>query len=113
MNEPMFLNESMENGIKDMVNKLPAEKQAVFWMKYESEKKNPTTAAILCFFLGGFGAHRFYLGQTQLGIGYVVACFALFALPVYTSWVEAFFVPGYVRKMNEEKAMIILAILGS
>ena len=26
--------------------------------------KSKTTATVLCFFLGGFGIHRLYLGQT-------------------------------------------------
>ena len=109
----MFIDEAMENGVRDMVNKLPAEKQAIFWMKYDVEKKNPLTAAVLCFFLGGFGAHRFYLGQTQLGIAYLIGTLALFALPVYIAFVEAFFVPGYVRKSNEQKAMVLLQMLNS
>ncbi len=35
-------------------------------------KKNRVTAALLGIFLGGFGAHKFYLGQTVLGLLYFV-----------------------------------------
>lgn len=34
--------------------------------------KNKTTTALLAFFLGGFGIHRFYLGQTFFGILYLI-----------------------------------------
>ncbi|WP_408648914.1 TM2 domain-containing protein [Tumidithrix elongata] len=30
--------------------------------------KSKVTAILLCFFLGGFGIHRFYLGYTVIGI---------------------------------------------
>lgn len=33
--------------------------------------KDKATAAILAVFLGGIGVHRFYLGQTVLGIFYL------------------------------------------
>ncbi len=34
--------------------------------------KEKVTAAILAFVLGGFGIHRFYLGQTALGFLYLL-----------------------------------------
>ena len=34
--------------------------------------KNKTTAAILGLFLGGFGLHRFYLGENSRGILYLL-----------------------------------------
>lgn len=33
--------------------------------------KSPTVAYLLWFFLGGFGAHRFYMGRTGSAIGMV------------------------------------------
>ena len=40
--------------------------------KSSGKDKNRTVAALLAFFLGSFGAHKFYLGQTGRGILYVV-----------------------------------------
>lgn len=34
--------------------------------------KNKVTAALLAFFLGGVGVHKFYLGETALGILYLL-----------------------------------------
>jgi len=39
--------------------------------------KSKSTTAVLAFFLGGFGAHRFYLGQTGFGILYFIFCWTL------------------------------------
>ena len=36
--------------------------------------KNKSTAAILAFFLGGIGIHRFYLGQGGYGVLYLLFC---------------------------------------
>lgn len=33
--------------------------------------KSKVTAILLCFFLGGLGAHKFYLGKTGMGILYL------------------------------------------
>jgi TM2 domain-containing membrane protein YozV len=34
--------------------------------------KSKTTAALLAFFLGGFGIHQFYLGNTGKGVAYLL-----------------------------------------
>jgi TM2 domain-containing membrane protein YozV len=36
--------------------------------------KSKSTAAVLAFFLGGLGGHKFYLGQTGMGILYLLFC---------------------------------------
>ena len=36
--------------------------------------KNKFVAFLLAFFLGGFGAHKFYLGKPMWGIVYLVFC---------------------------------------
>ncbi len=41
--------------------------------KYETNMKSKVTAALLAFFLGIFGVHRFYLGQRFLGVLYFMA----------------------------------------
>ena len=48
--------------------------------------KNKTTAAILAFVLGGVGAHRFYLGQSGLGIIYLLFCWTF--IPAIVAFVD-------------------------
>lgn len=36
--------------------------------------KNKTVATVLAFFLGGFGIHKFYLGEKTAGIFYLIFC---------------------------------------
>lgn len=48
--------------------------------------KDKNTAAVLAFFFGGVGAHKFYLGQTGAGIVYLA--FAWTLIPLFISFVE-------------------------
>ena len=42
--------------------------------------KSKATAALLCFFLGGLGIHRFYTGQTGLGLAILLQALILVPL---------------------------------
>ena len=48
--------------------------------------KNKLVAFLLAFFLGGFGAHKFYLGKPVLGIVYLV--FSWTYIPAVVALVE-------------------------
>ena len=58
--------------------------------------KSKGTAYLLWFFLGGFSAHRFYLGHIGIGILYLVT-FQLFGI----GWIiDLFILGGLVDKYN-------------
>lgn len=49
--------------------------------------RDRTTAIILAVTLGGFGAHKFYLGETLQGYAHVAFCWTL--IPILLSWIDA------------------------
>ncbi|REC43814.1 hypothetical protein DRF67_18705 [Chryseobacterium pennipullorum] len=51
-------------------------------------KKDKNTAAILSFFLGGIGIHRFYLGQTIMGLAYLLFCWTF--IPAFIALIDFF-----------------------
>lgn len=51
-----------------------------------TKTKSRAVAALLAFFLGGLGVHKFYLGQTGWGILYLLFCWTF--IPTIVSWIE-------------------------
>ena len=49
--------------------------------------KSRVAAILLALFLGGFGAHKFYLGQVGMGLLYLVFCWT--GIPAIVALVEA------------------------
>lgn len=49
--------------------------------------KNKMTAELLALFVGGFGVHKFYLGQTGIGVVYLLFCWT--GIPGIIAFIEA------------------------
>lgn len=58
-----------------------------------------TTAALLAIFLGGLGVHKFYMGDTGMGILYLVFCWTF--IPAIVGLIEGII---YLTKSDEEFA---------
>ena len=84
--------------------------QAIFYQQYEAVRRDEVVGILLALFLGGFGAHHFYLRRTGLGILYL--CFFWTWIPAFLGFIECFFMPGRVREFNAIQAAGIAAMLG-
>ena len=70
-------------------------------MAYDAQKKSLVVAYLLWWFLGYFGAHRFYLGH--VGSGVVTLIFiGIFGVLIVGLWwlIDAFLIPGIVKRSN-------------
>jgi TM2 domain-containing membrane protein YozV len=84
--------------------------EAVFYQQYEATRRDEVVGILLALFLGGFGAHHFYLRRTGLGILYLFFFWTPF--PWILGFIECFFMPGRVREFNVIQAAGIAAALG-
>jgi len=78
-------------------------------MLFQSEmskvRKDRVVALLLTLFLGGFGAHRYYMGQVGLGVLYTLFCWTF--IPGIVALVELFLIMGRVDRHNSNKAQEI------
>jgi TM2 domain-containing membrane protein YozV len=71
-------------------------------MLYEANKKTALVAYLLWFFLGLFGGHNFYLGRTGVAVTQLILSLIFVGLIITVFWmlVDAFLIPGWVRRQN-------------
>jgi TM2 domain-containing membrane protein YozV len=89
----------------ELMQSMSESQRMLFSTRMAGARKARSTALLLTFFLGGLGAHRFYLGQPGLGILYAVFVWTL--IPTLISLVELFMVGGRVDRYNDSQADII------
>ncbi len=63
--------------------------------------KNKLTASLLSLFLGGAGIHKFYLGQTGLGIIYLLFCWTF--IPAIIGFIEGLILLSMSEEAFNEK----------
>jgi len=90
----------------------PLSNDARVAMRYDANKKSELIAYLLWFFLGGFGAHRFYIGRigsaiamTLLFVGSTALTLVLIGYvgnALWTIWwvIDAFKLPGWIAAYN-------------
>ena len=83
------------------------QQRAWFYAEYQQASKDEVVGVLLALFLGGLGIHKFYLGQTGLGVLYLV--FSWTGIPSIIGFIECFFMPGRVRDDNAAQAQYIAA----
>ena len=88
----------MDLQIIEIQKQLSENERDVFSYKFERQKKSVSTYALLAFFLGGFGAHKFYFGQ--IGIGVLYAIFVWTFIPSIVALIETFLSVDAVKSKN-------------
>lgn len=104
---------------------LTTEQEMLIEQRVTNEARSTGASYLLWFFLGSFGAHRFYLGRVPSAIvmlllsivGWATAIFIvgyLFLAIVGLWWIiDAFLIPGMIRKDNDMLRMKMAAEMAS
>ncbi|WP_298464745.1 TM2 domain-containing protein [uncultured Erythrobacter sp.] len=73
-------------------------------MLFEANRKSVAATYLLWFFVGVFGAHRFYAGSKKTGLIQLALLFSVIGWLVLIPWLLAdlFLIPGMVRDRNME-----------
>lgn len=75
-------------------------------MMFEANKKQAVIAYLLWFFVGYFGGHNFYLGRVGVAIAQLILTLTIIGIVITFFWhiVDAFLIPGWVRRQNNRLA---------
>ena len=95
----------MESFELEIMKRMNQNQRLMFQTEFNAVRKSETTGLVLALFLGGVGAHHFYLGNVKLGIVYALLCWTF--IPVIVGFLECFFMSDRVKEWNEQKAYAI------
>jgi TM2 domain-containing membrane protein YozV len=88
-----------------LMQQMNDQQKMMFMSEMNKNRKDSATAVLLAFFLGGFGAHHFYMGNTGIGILYVLLFWTF--IPAIIAFIECFLMSSRVRLYNDTKAIEI------
>ncbi len=88
------------------IQSLTAQQQSIFYNEFNNHKKSFGIAFCLCFFLGSFGAHKFYLDQAGKGVLYLLFCWT--CIPGILAFINLFTMSGQIKKINQNIAADII-----
>ncbi len=71
--------------------------------------KDPMIAFILCFVLGGFGVHRFFIGDMGIGAAQLILTLVLCGTGGLWALIDLFLIWGATRQKNYENLMAVIS----
>lgn len=83
----------------------------LFVTQMNGVRKQSSTGTMLALFLGGVGAHHFYLGNNGMGVLYLLFCWTF--IPAILGFFEAFMMRSRVEAHNNYQAVSIAAQIKS
>jgi TM2 domain-containing membrane protein YozV len=105
---PMIMRTVSEVTDTDM-QELSTNQLLLLQMNMRDKVKSSTTALMLCLFLGGIGAHEYYLGKIGRGLVYTLLCWTF--IPCLISLIQLFTITGRVQRENANIEVIEVARL--
>ena len=75
--------------------------RAWFYAEFAHARRDEVIGVLLAIFLGNFGIHQFYIRRNGLGILYL--CFFWTGISAILGFIDAFFMPGRVRRYNRSE----------
>ncbi|WP_058302545.1 TM2 domain-containing protein [Gorillibacterium timonense] len=83
-------------------SQLDARELLLLESELKNQGKNMVVAYVLWYFLGMFGAHRFYMGKTGSAVAQLILTLTVIGLIVTAIWwiVDAFLIHTWVKERN-------------
>ena len=95
----------------ELMQRMTESQRLLFSTQMNGVRKQASTGVLLAALLGGIGAHHFYLGNTIIGVLYLVFFWTF--IPSVIGLLEAFAMPGRVRDYNNDQANRIASMVGA
>ncbi len=93
----------MDLKIIELQKQLTPDERNTFNFKFSRLNKSTGIFAVLAFFLGSFGAHKFYVGE--IGLGVLYALFFWTGIPGLVGFIETLFCSRIVDFKNYSIAL--------
>ena len=73
----------------------------------KKKKKDPIIAAVLCWLLGAFGGHRFYVGRKRSAIAMLLISLTVIGLLVTWVWAIIDFITILTGNFEDDKRLLV------
>jgi len=94
---------SVDQIVVQLTRHMTDEQKLAFITRFAKERRNPNVALLLCLFLGGIGAHYYYMGR--IGKGILCSLFAWTLAPLIVSLFACSRIRMNVQRHNIAKAI--------